>query len=126
MSGNRGMKTAGLCPLAPAGRAGAPLPAVRCRAMVGGLPSAATHLLQALVCLCGWLSLAAVGCSRSSSKETPHESQRPLPGNLASAAGETLRPEPRRLYQLDTSAYTATLAADDEDDSLYVLTSHAA
>ena len=40
-------------------------------------------------------------------------------------AAQAPRPEPSTLYQLDTSAYTATLAAD-EDESLYVLTSHAA
>jgi hypothetical protein len=90
-----------------------------------GLPSTATPSLQALVCICGWLSMATVGCSRPSSKETAHESHGPRPSNVASAAAEVHRPEPRSLYRLDTSAYTATLAAD-EDDSLYVLTSHAA
>lgn len=86
-----------------------------------GLPRSAPQRLRASACLCGWLLLAAVGCSRPSSKETAKESQRQLRSNAAEAP----RAEPRRLFQLDTSAYTATLAAD-EDESLYVLTSHAA
>jgi hypothetical protein len=69
--------------------------------------------------------MAAVGCSRPSGKEATEESHQSLPSNAARNAAEGARPEPSRLYQLDTSAYTATLAADD-DESLYVLTSHAA
>lgn len=93
--------------------------------MIVGLPSLATPLRRAPVRLCGWLLLAAVGCSRPSSEKTTHESQKVPLSNAARNTADVPRPEPRSLYQLDTSAYTATLAAD-EDDSLYVLTSHAA
>jgi hypothetical protein len=89
--------------------------------IVGLQPTARQLLRRAPVRLCGWLLLAAVGCSRPSSKETANESQ----GQRRREAAQAPRPEPHRLYQLDTSAYTATLAAD-EDESLYVLTSHAA
>jgi hypothetical protein len=93
--------------------------------MMVGMPSTAAHWGRALVRLGGWLLMAAVGCARPSSEKTTHES-RPL--SLSAAASNTApvpRPEPRSLFQLDTSAYTATLSAD-EDGSLYVLTSHAA
>lgn len=90
------------------------------------LPTTATRLPRAPVSLFGWLLLAAVGCSRPASQERADESQRPLMSNVASAPAKAPRPQPRSLYQFDTSAYTATLAAADDDDSLYVLTSHAA
>lgn len=89
-------------------------------------PSTALHPLRA-ACrrFGGWLLFAALACSRSPGKETTKQGRQASLTRSAVPADEAPRPQPRSLFQRDISAYAATLAADD-DESLYVLTSHAA
>ncbi|HEX2876836.1 MAG TPA: hypothetical protein VHP33_36540 [Polyangiaceae bacterium] len=92
-----------------------------------GHPSAALHCLRgACRRFGGWLLFAAVACSRSPGKETTKQGSQASLTRSAVPADEVPRPPPRSLFQLNISAYAATLAADDDDESLYVLTSHAA
>ena len=90
-----------------------------------GHSSAAPHLLRACNrAFSGLLLLAALGCSRPASKETTGKN-RDHALSTSTTATAAAHSGPRSLYRLDVSAYAATLAADD-DQALYVLTSHAA
>lgn len=89
-------------------------------------PSPALHSLRAASRrFGGCLLLAALACSRSPGKETTKQGHQASLTRSAVPADEVPRPQPRSLFQLNISAYAATLAADD-DENLYVLTSHAA
>jgi hypothetical protein len=72
----------------------------------------------------GWLLLAALACSRSPGKQSTEQARQADLTRAAVPAAEVPRPQPRTLLHLNVSAYAATLAAD-EDESLYVFTSHA-
>ena len=94
--------------------------------MIVGSTRTRGHSLRAPTRAFAWLLLASLGCSRPAGKEMTNESRRQAPSSSAPKQAPQPRPEPLRLYGLDISAYTATLAADDDGQTLYVLTSHAA
>lgn len=90
-------------------------------------PSTPPRSSRALIQHLSWLLLAALGCSRSPGKDTRNRGHQAELAQAAVTAAEAPHPQPRSLFRLGTSAYGAALAAaDDDDESLYVLTSHAA
>lgn len=73
--------------------------------------------------LLAWLMLGAWGCTKPSTGQ-PEGTRAQRAAVTSASAAPAGRSEPRSLGRLELSAYTSTLAADDE--SIYVLASSAA